>query len=466
MALALRREVFRRQPQVGLGVDAGALDGGAGVAHDAQHRGVLRQRVDDDGVDAAVARAQHRVVEQPGAEAATTAAHVHRHAELGRAGPPGLGVDRGFVGEVGQGQQVEAAVEHAEDLVALPYSSGTTGLPKGVMLTHRNLVANIKQMEGLDYFFETDTLICVLPLFHIYGLVVVLNMGLYTGATIVTMPRFELEAFLKTAQDYNVSLAHLVPPIVLGLSKHPIVDEYQLPKLRTIFSGAAPLGEELTRACMDRLGCQIRQGYGMTETSPVTHSSPAPPFNIKFGSVGVCAPSTECRIVSLETGEDLPPMERGEVCVRGPQIMLGYLNKPEATASTIDEDGWLHTGDIGYADHDGHFFIVDRAKELIKYKGFQVPPAELEAVLLTHPCVADAAVIPCRDDEAGEVPKAILVLKTETTEAEILDFVSERVAPYKRIRYVEFIEQIPKSPSGKILRRVLVEKERSKTAAT
>jgi acyl-CoA synthetase (AMP-forming)/AMP-acid ligase II len=352
-----------------------------------------------------------------------------------------------------------------EDLVALPYSSGTTGLPKGVMLTHHNLVSNIKQMEGLNYFFENDTLICVLPLFHIYGLVVILNMGLYTGATIVTMPRFDLEGFLKAVQDYDVTLAHLVPPIVLSLSKNPVVDNYQLDKLRTIFSGAAPLGEDLTRACMERLGCHVRQGYGMTETSPVTHSSPAPPMQIKFGSVGVCAPNTECRIVSLETGETLGPMQRGEVCVRGPQIMKGYLNKPEATAQTIDADGWLHTGDIGYADADGHFFIVDRAKELIKYKGFQVPPAELEAILLTHPCISDAAVIPCPDDEAGEVPKAIIVLKDQTTAEAILEFVSERVAPHKRIRYVEFMDQIPKSPSGKILRRVLVERERAKSAS-
>src|SRR6185295_4477823 len=252
----------------------------------------------------------------------------------------------------------------------------------------------------------------------------------------------------------------------LALSKHPVVDNYKLPKLHTIFSGAAPLGEDLTRACMERLGCSVRQGYGMTETSPVTHSSPAPPLQLKFGSVGVPAPNTECKIVDLETGAPLGPGEKGEVCVRGPQIMTGYLNKPEATAQTIDPEGWLHTGDIGYYDEDGHFFIVDRAKELIKYKGFQVPPAELEAVLLSHPCVADAAVIPCPDDEAGEVPKAILVLKSEATEAEILNFVSERVAPYKRIRYVEFTEQIPKSPSGKILRRVLVEKERAKTPAS
>jgi len=363
----------------------------------------------------------------------------------------------------GRAEQVE--IDPREDLVALPYSSGTTGLPKGVMLTHHNLVANIRQMEGLCYFFETDTLICVLPLFHIYGLVVVLNMGLYTGATIVTMPRFELETFLKTAQDYEVSLAHLVPPIVLALSKHPVVDNYRLPKLRTIFSGAAPLGEDLTKACMERLGCSVRQGYGMTETSPVTHSSPAPPMTIKFGSVGVPAPNTECKIVDLETGEAQPYGERGEVCVRGPQIMKGYLNNPEATAQTIDVEGWLHTGDIGYADEDGHFFIVDRAKELIKYKGLQVAPAELEAVLVTHPCVADAAVIPCPDEEAGEVPKAIVVLRHPSDPEAIMEFVAERVAPHKRIRYLEVVESIPKSPSGKILRRVLVETDRAKSAA-
>lgn len=363
----------------------------------------------------------------------------------------------------GRAEQVE--INPLEDLIALPYSSGTTGLPKGVMLTHHNLVANICQMEGLHYFYESDTLICVLPLFHIYGLVVVLNMGLYSGATIVLMPRFDLESFLKAIQDYNVTLAHLVPPIVLSLSKNPIVDNYKLPNLKTLFSGAAPLGEELTRACMDRLGVTIRQGYGMTETSPVTHSSPAPPAVLKLGSVGVPAPNTECKIVDLETGTPLGAGERGEVCVRGPQIMKGYLNNEEATAQTIDAGGWLHTGDIGYADEDGHFYIVDRAKELIKFKGFQVPPAELEAVLLMHPCVADAAVIPYPDDEAGEVPKGLVVLKETSEPKAILEFVAARVAPHKRIRYLEFVDQIPKSPSGKILRRVLVEKEKAKLAS-
>lgn len=363
---------------------------------------------------------------------------------------------------IDNGRTPQVEIDPLEDVVALPYSSGTTGLPKGVMLTHHNLTANLCQMEGLCYFYETDTLICVLPLFHIYGLAVVLNMGLYTGATIVTMPRFDLESFLQAAQDYEVSLAHLVPPILLSLSKNPVVDNYKLSNLKTIFCGAASLGEDLTRACMDRLGCSIRQGYGMTETSPVTHSSPAPPAPIKFGSVGVPAPNTECQIVDPETGESLDAGQRGEILVRGPQIMKGYLNRPDATAETIDAEGWLHTGDIGYADEDGHFFIVDRAKELIKYKGFQVPPAELEAVLLTHPCVADAAVIPFPDEEAGEVPKGIIVLREAIEPAELLQFVAARVAPHKRIRHLEFVEKIPKSPSGKILRRVLVEQEKVK----
>jgi acyl-CoA synthetase (AMP-forming)/AMP-acid ligase II len=360
------------------------------------------------------------------------------------------------------GEFPDVDINPREDLVALPYSSGTTGLAKGVMLTHHNLVANMCQMEGLDYFTENDTLICVLPLFHIYGLVVVLNMGLSQGSTIVTVPRFELEPFLQLVQDHGVTLAHLVPPIVIALSKNPVVDDYDLSKLKTIFCGAAPLDEHLTRACMTRLDCDVRQGYGMTETSPVTHSSPADPEQVKFGSVGVPAPNTECKVVDLETGEVLVHNKEGEVCVRGPQIMKGYLNRPEATAATIDAEGWLHTGDIGYADSDGHFFIVDRAKELIKYKGFQVPPAELEALLLTHAAVADAAVIPCQDDEAGEIPKGFVVLKGEATAEELMDFVAERVAPHKKIRLLEFIDKIPKSPSGKILRRVLVQQERER----
>jgi acyl-CoA synthetase (AMP-forming)/AMP-acid ligase II len=362
----------------------------------------------------------------------------------------------------GDGDVPPVEINPQSDLVALPYSSGTTGLPKGVMLTHHNIVANMCQMDGLDYFHHDDRLLCCLPLFHIYGLVVVLNMGLHLGSTIVIMPRFDLEHFLGAIQKYRITLSHIVPPIVIKLARDPMVDDYNLASLKMIFSGAAPLGAELSRECMERIGCGVRQGYGMTETSPVTHSSPADPSKMRLGSVGTAAPNTEVKLLDPATGRELGVNEEGEICVRGPQIMKGYLNNPEATARTIDSDNWLHTGDIGYADAGGHFFVVDRVKELIKYKGFQVAPAELEAVLLTHPAVADAAVIPARDDEAGEVPKAFVVTRQETSGKEIMNFVAARVAPHKKIREVEFIAQIPKSLSGKILRRVLIEQERAK----
>lgn len=361
------------------------------------------------------------------------------------------------------GQVPRVEIDPKRDLVALPYSSGTTGLPKGVMLTHYNLVANMRQMDGLEYFHSHDTLLCVLPLFHIYGLVVVLNMGLHMGATIVMMPRFDLEQFLSLIQKYRVTLSHIVPPIVLQLAQNPMIDKFDLSSLKMIFSGAAPLGADLSRECMARVGCDIRQGYGMTETSPVTHSSPPNPGDMKLGAVGPAAPNTECKLVDPASGEELGPNQEGELWVRGPQVMTGYLNNLEATMRTVDSEGWLHTGDIGYADEDGHFYIVDRMKELIKYKGFQVAPAELEAVLLSHPAIADAAVIPCADAESGEVPKAFVVLGGEVTAEEIMGFVAERLAPHKKIRFVEFIAQIPRSASGKILRRVLVEQERAKT---
>lgn len=349
-----------------------------------------------------------------------------------------------------------------EDIVALPYSSGTTGVAKGVMLTHHNMVSNLFQLKEHDSTSERDTIIAILPFFHIYGMNVVMNLGLFKGATIVTMSRFDLEQFLNAMQTFKVTRAHLVPPIILALAKHPVIDNYDLSSLEIIMSGAAPLGENLSSACSTRLECVIKQGYGLTETSPVTHMCSENPAEIKNGSIGQCIPGTECKIVHLETGEQLGTGREGELYIRGPQVMKGYLNRPENTALTIDEEGWLHTGDIGYADEDGHFFIVDRAKELIKYKGFQVAPAELEAVLLSHPMVADAAVIPCPDEEAGEVPKAFIVLKGEASADELQEYVAERVAPYKKIRLMEFIEQIPKSPSGKILRRVLVKRERER----
>ncbi len=242
---------------------------------------------------------------------------------------------------------------------------------------------------------------------------------------------------------------------MVALAKHPLVDAYDLSALRQVFSGAAPLSAELAIEAGARLGCEVVQGYGMTELSPVSHLTP--PGQFKPGSVGVTAPNTETRIVNPANGADLGVDEDGEVCVRGPQVMAGYLNNQQATESTIDRDGWLHTGDIGHIDADGHLFIVDRLKELIKYKGFQVPPAELEALLLTHPAVADAAVVGRPDPEAGEVPVAFVVLRpgAEATQQEIGDFVAEQVAHYKRLSRVEFTDAIPKSASGKILRRML-----------
>jgi acyl-CoA synthetase (AMP-forming)/AMP-acid ligase II len=357
----------------------------------------------------------------------------------------------------------EVRIDAREDLVALPYSSGTTGLPKGVMLTHANLVSNLCQMDGAEPLSQDDVVIAVLPFFHIMGLMVVLNRGLSKGATIVTLPRFELEPFLEVMQRYGVTRAYLVPPIVLALAKHPLVERYDLSKLQTIVSGAAPLSAELADACAARLGCQVKQGYGLTETSPVTHV--APDERNKPGSIGPGLRNTEYKVVDIETGAALGPGRQGELCVRGPQVMRGYLNQPAATVQTVDADGWLHTGDIASIDADGYVYIVDRIKELIKYKGYQVAPAALEAVLATHPAIADAAVIGCPDEEAGEIPKAFVVLKAHATAEQILAYAAERLAPYERIRRLEVVDQIPKSASGKILRRVLIQAERERAQA-
>jgi acyl-CoA synthetase (AMP-forming)/AMP-acid ligase II len=247
---------------------------------------------------------------------------------------------------------------------------------------------------------------------------------------------------------------------VLALAKSPLVDRYQL-HLRTVFSGAAPLSASLAEAVSSRLGCKVAQGYGLTETSPVTHATRVESSSYNTAGIGPPVPNTEAKIADITSGAELGPNQEGEICVRGPQVMKGYLNRHDATAAMIDSDGWLHTGDVGYADDDGCFFVVDRVKELIKYKGLQIAPAELEAVLLSHPAVADAAVVPVQDDEAGQLPKGFVVLKGDGTADEIMQHVSERVAPYKRLRRLEFVDQIPRSPSGKILRRVLIERERA-----
>jgi acyl-CoA synthetase (AMP-forming)/AMP-acid ligase II len=354
------------------------------------------------------------------------------------------------------------AIDPREDIVALPYSSGTTGWPKGVMLTHYNMVAMLCLMEATDVLSSEDRMICAVPCYHLYGSHIILNMALRTGATVVTLPRFDLEGFLRTIQDYAITVAPAVPPIVLELSRSPLVDRFDLSKLTSVFSGAAPLSVEVARVCCERLNVRISYGYGMTELSPLSHLTYRHAGADKPESTGYCLPNTLCKVVDPETNVELSPGEHGEIWVRGPQVMKGYLGQPEATAEIIDRDGWLHTGDIGYADEDGALYIVDRLKELIKYKGRQVAPAELEALLLSHPAIADAAVIPSPDADAGEIPVAFVVAREMVSATDIMTFVSERVAPHKRIRRVEFIDQIPKNPTGKIMRRLLVERVRQR----
>ena len=358
------------------------------------------------------------------------------------------------------GDPPQVKIRPAVDVAALPYSSGTTGPPKGVMLTHRNLVAMIEQFGPLDGTDESDVVIAALPFFHIYGLLVILNLALYRGATLVVFPRFELEPFLAAIARHRVSRLPLVPPLVLRLARDPLVDRYDHSSVRVAVSGAAPLAPELGRELAARFDCLVKQGYGLTELSPGSHMNPEDIPGQPPGSVGLLHPNTVCRLVDPVTLRDVPAGERGEIWVRGPQVMKGYLNRPDATAEMITPEGWLRTGDVGVIDAEGYLFVVDRLKELIKYKGFQVAPAELEAVLLSHPNVADAAVIGKPDGEAGEVPLAVVVPRPGATlsAADLMAFVAGHVAGYKKVREVEFADAIPRSPSGKILRRVLAER--------
>ncbi|GAA0165482.1 4-coumarate CoA ligase-like protein [Lithospermum erythrorhizon] len=354
---------------------------------------------------------------------------------------------------------------HPDDVVALPYSSGTTGLPKGVMLTHKGLVTSVAQQVDGDnpnlYMHKEDVVMCTLPLFHIYSMNSILLCGLRVGATILLMHKFEIVTFLELIQRFKVTIGPFVPPIVLAIAKSPVVDQFDLSSVRTVMSGAAPLGKELEDAVRAKFpNAKLGQGYGMTEAGPVLAMCLAfakEPFPIKSGACGTVVRNAHMKIVDVETGASLPRNQSGEICIRGDQIMKGYLNDPEATERTIDKEGWLHTGDIGYIDDDDELFIVDRLKELIKYKGFQVAPAELEALLVTHPQISDAAVVPMKDEGAGEVPVAFVVTSSgfTTTEDEIKKFVSKQVIFYKRINRVFFVDSIPKSPSGKILRKDL-----------
>ncbi len=352
----------------------------------------------------------------------------------------------------------EPEIDFAQDLIALPYSSGTTGLPKGVMLTHRNLVSNYHQCVANHQITDRDSGLLFLPLYHIYGALIMGSLIL-AGATHVLMNRFTVPDALRLVEEHKLTLFFGVPPALLAIAHHENLGDYDLSSLRYIMSGAAPLPPEVRRIVQERTGVLTFMGYGLTEASPLTHLNPPVEALIREESVGPPVSDQEQKIVDVETGtKELPVGEAGELIIKGPHIMKGYWNAPEATAEAL-RDGWLHTGDIGRVDEQGYVYLMDRKKEMIKYKGFSVAPAELEACLHLHPDVADAAVVPREDPAAGEIPMAFVVPKegVQIDEEALMEFVNEKVAGYKQIRAVAFIDAIPKSGSGKILRRLLKE---------
>ncbi|KAJ4444145.1 hypothetical protein ANN_05934, partial [Periplaneta americana] len=353
-----------------------------------------------------------------------------------------------------------------DDVVVLPYSSGTTGLPKGVMLSHRNLVTNCLQIcsepklvgaERATSDFQ-EVLPALLPFYHIYGLLGLAIASLNFGMKIVTVPKFEPAHFIKTIVQYKATVLYLVPPLIQFMGAHPDVKAEYFNSVKFINNGAAPAGpNDIERLLKKAPQVRFGQGYGLTETSPVVCVSEK--GSKKYTSSGRPIPNTEMKVINRDTGENLGIGQPGEICIRGPQVMLGYHNNPQATAETIDSSGWLHTGDMGYYDEEKDFYILDRYKELIKVKGLQVAPAELEDLLRSHPLVADAAVIGIPDERSGEVPKAFIVAKDQKlTEEDLKKFVAEKVSEHKHLAGgVQFISAIPKNPSGKILRRQLKE---------
>ncbi|XP_003696437.1 luciferin 4-monooxygenase [Apis florea] len=355
-----------------------------------------------------------------------------------------------------------------DHVAVISCSSGTTGLPKGVMLTDKNFLSVIKNLAAVspNILNTNTTSLALLPFFHVYSFSVML-VGLIFGSKSIILPRFEEKMFLHAIEKYKIEHITIVPPLMVFLAKHPIVDKYNLSSIKEIWCGAAPLSEEIAKMVAKRLNVPtIKQGYGLTETTLAVINSPD--NNIEYKSVGTLVPGIAAKVISIngdKSNKPLGPHNIGELCFKGDLIMKGYCDNEQATAITIDKDGWLHSGDVGYYDEQGYFYIVDRLKELIKYKGFQVPPAELEAILLTCPEIKDAAVIGLPHEEAGELPTAFIVKQkgSNITAEDIIKFVNERVSSHKRLRGgIKFIENIPRTASGKILRRVLRDTLKSK----
>ena len=358
-----------------------------------------------------------------------------------------------------------------EDLVALQYTGGTTGLSKGAMLTHMNLVSNaLMSAEWLQGKPTEETFLTVLPLFHIYGMTTGMNVPIYMAGTMVMLPRFDLADSLKSIQEHRITVFCGAPTMYSMLLSHPDLRKYNLRTIKFCLSGSAPLPPEVQKKWMETTGGVLIEGYGLTESSPITHANPLDPTmkTVKVGSIGLPFPDTDAKIMDMETGEkELGVGEDGELVVKGPQVMKGYWKMPEESALVL-RDGWLYTGDVGKMDENGYFYITDRKKDLIKYKGYSVYPREIEDVIYEHPAVKICAVIGKPDPVASEIPKAFIVLKEGKTATadEIKEFVNSKVAPYKAIREIEFRTELPMTLVGKVLRRVLLEEERKKAQKT
>jgi acyl-CoA synthetase (AMP-forming)/AMP-acid ligase II len=345
-----------------------------------------------------------------------------------------------------------------DSVAALPFSSGTTGVPKPARLTHQGLVWNISQIGAVYPVGPDSRVLLFVPMCHSFGQIV-MGVTLSTGGSVVTLPQFDLAAVLLAIQEHRITHLFAVPPAMLALARHPLVDRYDLSSLQYVFCTAAPLSADVEQAVADRLGCQVGQGFGMTEVGPaVTVPDFAAP---RRGSCGKLLPNTQARIVDPATGRDRLPGQVGELWLRGPQLFAGYLDDPAATAATLDVDGWLHTGDLARFD-DGFLCITDRLKELIKVDGRQVAPAELEELMLRHPQVADVAVLGRPDPVSVEVPVAYLVPRGELDRPALIAWVAEQVSPHKRLADIMLVPEIPRSPAGKLLRRVLRDLDRSR----